>query len=170
MFYAGDEFCNTQFGNNNAYCQDNEVSWLDWSRLEKFSEIHDYVQDLIAYRKKHNVIRHKIKQSKLGFPDISIHNSIAWNDNFKNDDHVIGIMFAGRDDNDREDAVFIGFNAYWAECPVELPNLPDNYEWKIDFYTNYHYGVDKAENMIYREGNRLRLAPRSAVVASIRKR
>ena len=41
MFYAGDEFCNTQFGNNNAYCQDNRISWLDWKRLEEYREIHD---------------------------------------------------------------------------------------------------------------------------------
>ena len=170
MFYAGDEFCNTQFGNNNAYCQDNEISWLDWSRLKKFREIHDYVRDLIAYRMKHNIIRHKTKQSRLGFPDISIHNSIAWNDTFKPDDHVIGVMFAGRDENDDEDAVFISFNAYWESCPVELPNLPADYDWHIDFYTNYKYGDDKAENMINRSGNRLILAPRSAVVASIRKR
>ncbi|MCR5121033.1 MAG: glycogen debranching enzyme [Ruminococcus sp.] len=169
MFYAGDEFCNTQFGNNNAYCQDNEISWLDWSRLKKFREIHDYVRDLIAYRMKHNIIRHKTKQSRLGFPDISIHNSIAWNDTFKPDDHVIGVMFAGRDENDNEDAVFISFNAYWESCPVELPNLPAGYEWQIDFYTNYKYGDDKAENMINRSGNRLILAPRSAVVASIRR-
>ena len=39
MFFAGDEFCNTQFGNNNAYCQDNIISWLDWGRLEEFKEI-----------------------------------------------------------------------------------------------------------------------------------
>ena len=48
MFFAGDEFCNTQFGNNNAYCQDNIISWLDWSRLEEFKEIHDFVRHMIC--------------------------------------------------------------------------------------------------------------------------
>ena len=50
MFFAGDEFCNTQFGNNNAYCQDNIISWLDWSRLEEFKEIHDFVRHMIQFR------------------------------------------------------------------------------------------------------------------------
>ena len=53
MFFAGDEFCNTQFGNNNAYCQDNIISWLDWSRLEEFKEIHDFVRHMIQFRKEH---------------------------------------------------------------------------------------------------------------------
>lgn len=43
MFLAGDEFGNTQFGNNNAYCQDNEISWLDWTRKEKFQDVFDFV-------------------------------------------------------------------------------------------------------------------------------
>lgn len=42
MFLAGDEFCNTQFGNNNAYCQDNEISWLDWSLLEKIEKFTNF--------------------------------------------------------------------------------------------------------------------------------
>lgn len=168
MFYAGDEFCNTQFGNNNAYCQDNEVSWLDWTRLKKYKEIHDYVQDLIAYRKKHTVIRHKTEKSSLGFPDISIHNTWAWNDQFKNDDHVIGIMFAGCDKKGNEDAVFVSFNAYWEQCRVELPKLPDGYEWKIDFYTNVPHKKNTDYNaLIHRQGNYLELAPRSCVIASI---
>lgn len=170
MFYAGDEFCNTQFGNNNAYCQDNEVSWLDWGRLKKFGEIHDFVQDLIAYRKKHEVIRHRMEKSGLGFPDISIHNTRAWNDAFRDDDHVIGVMFAGRDEKGREDVVFVAFNAYWEECPTELPWLPEGYGWNVDFYTNafYKHGTD-FNKMIYRSGSTLRLAPRSAVIASIAK-
>ena len=51
MFYAGDEFCNTQFGNNNAYCQDNIISWLDWRRLEDYQEIHDFFRYMIGFRK-----------------------------------------------------------------------------------------------------------------------
>ena len=169
MFYAGDEFCNTQFGNNNAYCQDNEISWLDWSRLGRYGEIHDFVRAAIAFRKKHDVIRKRTGQCSFGFPDISIHNTYAWNDNFRDDDHVIGIMFAGRTDG-CDDAVFIAINAYWGECPAELPKLPHGYDWSIDLYTNVRYSSDTDFNRtVPREGNTLRLAPRSAVAASIRK-
>ena len=48
MFLAGDEFCNTQFGNNNAYCQDNEISWLDWSLLEKNREIYEFFRYMLS--------------------------------------------------------------------------------------------------------------------------
>lgn len=167
MFYAGDEFCNTQFGNNNAYCQDNEVSWLDWTRLKKYREIHDFVRDMIAFRKNHEVIRHATAPSGFGFPDTSIHNSLAWNDKFNDHDHVIGVMFAGRDKKGREDAVFIGINSYWEECPVELPALPEGYDWNIDFYTYAPYKKGTDYNaLIYRSGNTYHVKPRSVIVAS----
>ena len=53
MLTAGDEFGRTQLGNNNAYCQDNGISWVDWSLLEKNRELFDFTQTLIALRKKH---------------------------------------------------------------------------------------------------------------------
>lgn len=169
MFYAGDEFCNTQFGNNNAYCQDNDVSWLDWSRLKKYKEIHDFVSALIAFRNKHEVIRHKTSPSLLGFPDISVHNTYAWNNTFKNDDHLIGVMFAGRDKNGREDAVFIAVNSYWEPCSTQLPDAPKGYSWNADFYTNVPYkkGED-VDKLIDRQGNSVRLAPRSVIIMSIK--
>ena len=57
MLLSGDEFANTQWGNNNAYCQDNEISWLDWSFLKKNKDLYDYVRSLIAFRKAHPVLR-----------------------------------------------------------------------------------------------------------------
>ena len=167
MFYAGDEFCNTQFGNNNAYCQDNDVSWLDWSRLKKFREIHDFVSDMIAFRKKHEVIRRASGEKAFGFPDVSIHNSRAWNSECRDFDHVIGIMFAGKTSKGKDDAVFIGINAYWEQCPMELPCLPDGFRWNIDFYTfgSYKSGQD-ANALLPRDGMTCYLAPRSVFVAS----
>ena len=167
MFYAGDEFCNTQFGNNNAYCQDNDVSWLDWTRLKKYREIHDFVADMIAFRKKHDIIRHASRFRSFGFPDTSVHNSRAWNSECRDYDHVIGVMFAGKNDKGKDDAVFIGINAYWEKCPVELPELPRGYSWNIDFYTYpaYKAGTD-FNKLIHREGLTYYLEPRSTIVAS----
>ena len=168
MFYAGDEFCNTQFGNNNAYCQDNEISWLDWTRLKKYKEIHDFVSDMIAFRKKHSCVRHSIDPSSIGFPDISVHNTWAWNGNFNDHDHVIGVMFAGTDKKGEEDDVFIGINAYWETCSIELPKLPEGYSWNVDFYTAVeHKKKNDYNNLIHREGNKLSLEARSVVVASV---
>ena len=171
MFFAGDEFCNTQFGNNNAYCQDNEISWLDWSRLKQFKEIHDFVSDMIEFRMKHDVIRHSTKPSTLGFPDISVHNTWAWNDTFNDHDHVIGVMFAGVDSKGNDDAVFIGINSYWEKCSVQMPDLPSGYSWSVDFYTDVPHKKNVDYNkMVDRQLNKITLAPRSVFVASLRKK
>ena len=58
-------FCNTQFGNNNAYCQDNIISWLDWTRLEKYQEIHDFFRYMIAFREKYPILRRSTKKDAL---------------------------------------------------------------------------------------------------------
>ena len=67
MFLAGDEFGNTQYGNNNAYCQDNEVSWLDWGRLKQYRGLHDFTASMIAFRKKHPVLRGNTGAASCGW-------------------------------------------------------------------------------------------------------
>ena len=57
MLLGGDEFRRTQRGNNNAYCQDNEISWFDWSLLEKYQEIHRFARGMIAFRRAHALVR-----------------------------------------------------------------------------------------------------------------
>ena len=104
MFFAGDEFCNTQFGNNNAYCQDNIISWLDWSRLEEFKEIHDFVRHMIQFRKEHPILRKMTKPSSCQFPEISVHNGTPFNASTDYKTKLIGIMYAGRNEEDTEDA------------------------------------------------------------------
>ena len=57
MLLGGDEFRRTQRGNNNAYCQDNEVSWFDWSLPDKYKEIQRFTRGMIAFRRAHPVLR-----------------------------------------------------------------------------------------------------------------
>ena len=122
MFFAGDEFCNTQFGNNNAYCQDNIISWLDWSRLEEFKEIHDFVRHMIQFRKEHPILRKMTKPSSCQFPEISVHNGTPFNASTDYKTKLIGIMYAGRNEEDTEDdIVFYCMNAYWEPLVMQLP-------------------------------------------------
>lgn len=126
MFFAGDEFCNTQFGNNNAYCQDNIISWLDWSRLEEFKEIHDFVRHMIQFRKEHPILRKMTKPSSCQFPEISVHNGTPFNASTDYKTKLIGIMYAGRNEEDTEDdIVFYCMNAYWEPLVMQLPVLPN---------------------------------------------
>ena len=76
MFFAGDEFGNTAFGNNNAYCQDNIISWLDWNLLKKNKDIFEHFKHVIAFRKKHNIIRRNSAECSLGLPNTSTHGTI----------------------------------------------------------------------------------------------
>ena len=140
MFFAGDEFCNTQFGNNNAYCQDNIISWLDWSRLEEFKEIHDFVRHMIQFRKEHPILRKMTKPSSCQFPEISVHNGTPFNASTDYKTKLIGIMYAGRNEEDTEDdIVFYCMNAYWEPLVMQLPVLPNGKHWHEDTNTNEEY-------------------------------
>ena len=140
MFFAGDEFYNTQFGNNNAYCQDNIISWLDWSRLEEFKEIHDFVRHMIQFRKEHPILRKMTKPSSCQFPEISVHNGTPFNASTDYKTKLIGIMYAGRNEEDTEDdIVFYCMNAYWEPLVMQLPVLPNGKHWHVDTNTNAEY-------------------------------
>ena len=96
MFLAGDEFCNTQFGNNNAYCHDSIISWLDWERLEKYHDVFDFFQYMIRFRKEHRLLRTNISDGVCGLPDVSFHGTDPWCSQFQEYDRYAGVMFAGQ--------------------------------------------------------------------------
>ncbi|MCI9372884.1 MAG: glycogen debranching enzyme [Lachnospiraceae bacterium] len=167
MFYAGDEFCNTQFGNNNAYCQDNLVSWLDWNRLEEYQEIHDFFRYMIAFRKEHAVLRKSTGPASCGLPEISIHNGYPFNNQTDYNSRLIGVMFAGRDEADtRDDVIFYGMNAYWEPINMQLPELPCGKKWKVCVNTAVPYadGQSPEQFMNNTQNNNLRIEPRTVVI------
>ena len=131
MFLAGDEFGNTQYGNNNAYCQDNEISWLDWGLLEKNKELFRFFQYMMQFRMDHPAVRGDLMPSRLGFPYISLHREQPWNDDITEDTHYLGVMFAGRMDNEKEDIVYLAVNVYWEYVSIELPRLPEDKYWQV---------------------------------------
>ena len=166
MFFAGDEFCNTQFGNNNAYCQDNIISWLDWSRLEEFKEIHDFVRHMIQFRKEHPILRKMTKPSSCQFPEISVHNGTPFNASTDYKTKLIGIMYAGRNEEDTEDdIVFYCMNAYWEPLVMQLPVLPNGKHWHVDTNTNAEYfdGEDFTEKTELLGVNTIRVPARTTI-------
>lgn len=167
MFFAGDEFCNTQFGNNNAYCQDNIISWLDWSRLEEFKEIHDFVRHMIQFRKEHPILRKMTKPSSCQFPEISVHNGTPFNASTDYKTKLIGIMYAGRNEEDTEDdIVFYCMNAYWEPLVMQLPVLPNGKHWHVDTNTNAEYfdGEDFTEKKELLGVNTIRVPARTTII------
>lgn len=167
MFFAGDEFCNTQFGNNNAYCQDNIISWLDWSRLEEFKEIHDFVRHMIQFRKEHPILRKMTKPSSCQFPEISVHNGTPFNASTDYKTKLIGIMYAGRNEEDTEDdIVFYCMNAYWEPLVMQLPVLQNGKHWHVDTNTNAEYfdGEDFTEKTELLGVNTIRVPARTTII------
>ena len=132
MFLSGDEFADTRYGNNNPYCQDNLISWLDWSLLKKNKDLFDFFQYMIQFRKDHPVIRKDLEPSYLGVPAMSTHGLTPEETNFSGDSHVVCVRFAGYNEaTQKEDLVYLAVNSGWFPVTLTLPGLPEHYEWKV---------------------------------------
>ena len=165
MFLAGDEFGNTQYGNNNAYCQDNEISWLDWSLLEKNQELFSFFKYMIEFRKKHPAVRRELPKAACGFPGISFHTERAWDGALTSDTRAFGVLYAGRDEEkNRDDLVYLAVNPWWEGSRVALPGLPEGKCWSLKVCT-----CDGPTGAVYPQGKDARgdslyLGPRSVLV------
>ena len=132
MFLAGDEFADTRYGNNNPYCQDNLISWLDWSLLEKNRTLYEFFRYMIHFRKSHACIRKDLEPSYLGFPSMSLHGLTPWKPDLPESSHTVCVLFSGYDDSlHKEDLVFLAVNTHWCSTALTLPQLPADYTWKI---------------------------------------
>ena len=123
MFVAGDEFRNTQYGNNNAYCQDNQIGWLDWSKLETHADLHHFWKQIIDFRKRHPALRKNSffagEVNERGLKDVSWHgtmlNSPGWEDNQA---RALGFTLAGfEDDSD----IHVMMNMFWEPLDMAIP-------------------------------------------------
>jgi len=148
MFLAGDEFGNTQFGNNNSYCQDNEISWLDWRMLEKNRELFEFFKFMIAFRFRHPVIRRKLPNAVCGMDPIHTHGIDARDMNIPQDARTFSVSFAGYDrKRGQDDLVYVSINSHWESVEITLPEL-HNGVWYLCVNT---YG-DENGRYFYREG------------------
>ncbi len=136
MFLAGDEFGDTRFGNNNPYCQDNEISWLDWSLLDKNRELFEHFKFMIQFRKDHCSIRGGALPSSMNFPLISTHGNHP-GDPITDRSKVVCIFYASqKEHSSKDDLVYMAINAYWEDQQISLPILPKPYIWKTVVYTD----------------------------------
>ena len=127
---AGDEFANTQNGNNNVYCQDNAISWINWGKLEKQQEFQQYVKMLIALRKKYSVIGVDkpllgIDKTSCGVPDVSFHGENAWQIPNQMSSRHLGVYYHHVDGTD----CFIAYNMHEEEQTFALPGLRKGKKW-----------------------------------------
>ena len=164
MFLAGDEFLNTQYGNNNTYCQDSPISWLEWDQLEKNREHFRFTRHLIKFRNEHPVIRKYMGGCSLGFPD-----SWALGPDHTN---VLRVIFAGRNaDNTADDIVCVAINAHWERQDCYLPELPHYLCWQIETDSSleiYKAGFpDTRDKKVRTNGNMINMEARSTMVFTV---
>lgn len=160
MFLAGDEFGNTQYGNNNAYCQDNIVSWLDWNLLTKNHNLFEFFKEMIRFRKEHRVIRMKTPRCSINLPETSIHGLKPYEPDYNDNNHYLGILYAGRTDNNLEDdIIYLAINTYWEEQNVQLPHIRTGSVWEQVISTMEDQGNGQIIN-----NNKLLMPPRTVIV------
>jgi isoamylase len=125
MLLGGDEFRRTQRGNNNAYCQDNEISWYDWTLLERHREIHRFVRGMIAFRRAHPVLRQERFYTDA---DVRFFNPAGevpdW---FDPQEKRLGGLILGQDEPD----LYLMFNAGTEAATFVLPALPHEGRWHL---------------------------------------
>ena len=153
FLFMGDEFGNSQEGNNNPYCQDNEISWLNWKNRKQNEALFQFVKTLIALRKAHPILRSPREPRLMdylscGFPDLSYHATRAWQPDMSGYAHHIAMLYCGKyaqkSDGKEDDFIYVAMNMHWEPHVFALPKLPKELGW--------HLLLDTTEGVIY-DGN-----------------
>ncbi len=139
MILMGDEIGRTQNGNNNTYCHDNELNWMDWTLLEKNADLFRFTSNLIAFRNAHPVLRsatHLQNRDYVGsgYADITWHGTSAWQADWSGSSRVIAFMLDGkhaRGGTETDNTVYVAMNMHWEAHDFELPGLPSGQKWCV---------------------------------------
>ncbi|MCI8693733.1 MAG: hypothetical protein HFH91_13580 [Lachnospiraceae bacterium] len=171
LIFMGDEFGNSQKGNNNPYCQDNAIAWLDWGGMTKNAELLEFWKMLAEFRRSHPILRPE-KELRLmdyiacGYPDLSYHGRNAWSPQTEEYYRHIGIMLCGIYEKSceagRETAdtfLYLAFNMHWESHKLALPRLPKGMKWETAFGTERREQGDRCEAELMRS-----IPPRSITV------
>src|SRR5271170_7590665 len=156
MFRAGDEFLNTQFGNNNPYNQDNEIGWLDWSQLQSNKDIFQFFKKMIAFRKNHP----SLSRSRFWREDVSWYG-VGPTVDFSHDSHSLAFCLHGASQGD--DDIYAMINAYWEELEFTVQEGTAQ-EWKRIVDTALASPDDFSDDGIPLKQTKCLVAPRSIVV------
>lgn len=148
LLLMGDEMGRSKHGNNNTYCHDSPLTWLDWSLLRKNAEMFRFTRNLISFRRVHPVLRSRehfrhTDYVDSGYPDISWHGQRAWHPD--SNDHTIAFMLDGhhaRDGAIQDDMIYVVINAHWDGHWMELPRLPRTMRWRLSVNTALESPMD----------------------------
>ena len=138
MLLMGDEFGRSQHGNNNAYCIDSPISWVDWTLLESNRTLYSFTQALIHFRHKHPCLRVNsfVHGGSHSLPSCSFHGTTPWQVNWSADSRQLAwLMTCNREDQEIMDAVYVATNMAHYATWFDLPQIPAEYSWQLCFNT-----------------------------------
>jgi isoamylase len=175
MIFMGDEMYRTKRGNNNTYCHDNELTWLDWSLVEENADILRFFKLMIHFRHQHPVLRsrHNLRYTDYvgaGLADISFHGIKAWQADWGDGSHSLAWMLSGdhaREGTEPDDDIYIVANAFWETLQFEPPQLENGKSWHMAVNTAKPSAKDiyeQGKEPRLREQNRITVGARSVVV------
>lgn len=174
MLLMGDEMGRTQKGNNNAYCHDSPLTWLDWSLLEQNSHIHNFCRRMIALRKEHPCLRHSLHSGNGSAGtqrlDVSWHGVEPWKPDWSYDSLSVAMLLR-QSDQEEVDVLYAAFNMYWEPLTFQLPAPPLSKQWRLFADTARPSPQDVAEvgqEPVLVDPSQIRLADRSVVVLTAR--
>jgi len=176
LLLGGDEFGRTKFGNNNSYCQDNGISWLNWKLLESNRNIFAFAKHIIAIRKAHPVFRYPDGPKNMdllsgGLPDVSYHGVNAWQPEFENWRRQFGILYCGdyaeKENGEKDSTFYLLFNMHWEPHEFALPSPGKNLIWSLSMNTadlQNNGFLKEGEEEILEDQKKYDMAPRSIVL------
>ena len=156
MFRAGDEFLNTQFGNNNPYNQDNEISWLDWNQLQANQDIFRFFKSMIAFRKSHA----SLCRSRFWRDDVSWYG-VGPTVDLSPDSRSLAFCLHGATQGD--DDIYVMINSYWQELQFRIQEGAAQ-DWKRIVNTALPTPEDFSESGLPLLQSTYQVAPRAVVV------
>ena len=138
LIFMGDEFGNSQMGNNNPYCIDSPVTWLDWKDLKKNAELTEYLKNLVKLRKDHKILRsgrelYMIDTENCGYPEMSYHSDTAYRVSREYYSRSFGIMYC---EDKGESLIYAAVNMGWENKKLALPRPPKGFDWSITYSTD----------------------------------
>jgi len=157
MIYSGDEMCNSQQGNNNPYCQDNEISWVEWNTNAMAKDVLAFVKETIKFRKAHTVLHTPTEPRMMdykgcGLPDMSYHGTKAWYPDFSNFNRHFSAMYCGKYaesfGHQEEDDIYIAYNMHWNQQAFGIPSPKAGMRWEVLFTTDLFAKI-QIENRIF---------------------
>lgn len=143
LLWMGDECGNTQNGNNNAYCQDNEIGWKDWKNQGSSRHIQQYVKEIARLRREYPLLRNPLPFRLLdyenaGEPDLSYHSDSGWKMDFDMNRGFIGMFYSGQYAKNKEDSLYITYNFQNLDQRFALPS---GLEWQLLLDTSREQSV-----------------------------